>query len=212
MKTYCIQDIVPCANSSNLYLIRKFEETDDIFLEWPHRHDFYALLWLTNGNGFNVIDFEEFEIKSNRIFTMNVHQVHNWSYSQDAQGYFILIDTILAQELHVDFNQPFFDIPLDEISFYQELFQRLYIHTHSLSTLQFLLSLITDTYQVSSHHSKIYYQFKQILHEKISIPMTNEQFAHELKIPLSHLNEVCYKNSGLTIKQFQLAFKMTEAK
>jgi len=212
MKTYCIQDILPFEDSFNLYPTCKFEETDDTPLEWPHRHNFYALVWFTNGYGFNVIDFEEFEIKPNRIFTMNIHQVHNWSYSLDSKGYFTLINPILAQELHLDFNQPFFDIPLEEIYFYKDLFQRLNAQIHTLATLQFLLTLLTTTSQEKSKESKIFYQLKQIIFKKISYQKTNDQFADELNIPISLLNKICYKNTGLTLKQFHLTLKMTEAK
>ena len=46
-----------------------------------------------SNDGLNVIDFEEYEICPQRIFTTNPRQIHNWEYSAETQGYFILMET-----------------------------------------------------------------------------------------------------------------------
>ena len=46
------------------------EVVNDRHVEVPfsHRHFFYAIYWVHEGSGKHIIDFEEYEIKSNRIF------------------------------------------------------------------------------------------------------------------------------------------------
>ena len=52
--------------------------SDDRQVEVPfsHRHFFYAIYWIHEGSGVHVIDFEEYEIKPNRIFFVKPEQVH----------------------------------------------------------------------------------------------------------------------------------------
>jgi len=59
MKVYSISDILPDLNQSLGYYIGVFEDTPDPILEWPHRHDFYSLVWFTKGKGFNVLGEQE---------------------------------------------------------------------------------------------------------------------------------------------------------
>ncbi len=52
--------------------------SDDKQVEVPfsHRHFFYAVYWIHQGSGIHVIDFEEYEIKPNRIFFVKPEQIH----------------------------------------------------------------------------------------------------------------------------------------
>ena len=51
---------------------------NDRHVEVPfsHRHFFYAVYWIHGGNGTHVIDFEEYEIKPDRIFFIRPEQIH----------------------------------------------------------------------------------------------------------------------------------------
>lgn len=52
--------------------------TNDNKVEVPysHRHFFYAIYWIHEGKGIHVIDFEEYEIKPDRLFFIKPEQVH----------------------------------------------------------------------------------------------------------------------------------------
>lgn len=52
--------------------------SDDKQVKVPfsHRHFFYAVYWIHQGSGIHVIDFEEYEIKPNRIFFVKPEQIH----------------------------------------------------------------------------------------------------------------------------------------
>ena len=73
-------------------------------MDWPHRHDFYSLVWFTDSSGINVIDFEEYEIKPNRLFLMHPKQVHNWSYSKESKGYILVFDKAFHKRISLRIN------------------------------------------------------------------------------------------------------------
>lgn len=56
----------------------KLGDVNDKHMEVPfsHRHFFYAVYWIHEGCGIHVIDFEEYEIKPDRIFFIRPEQVH----------------------------------------------------------------------------------------------------------------------------------------
>jgi AraC-like DNA-binding protein len=60
--------------------IRISEGFDDASLEtaFPHRHNFYMICLVIKGKGKHVIDFEEIEIKTRRLFFLKPEQVHFW--------------------------------------------------------------------------------------------------------------------------------------
>lgn len=80
----------------------KCKVTNDQHVEVPfsHRHLFYAVYWIHEGKGTHVIDFQEYEIKTDRIFFIRPEQVHflhpeaNLNYS--------------ALQFTEDFIMPFF--------------------------------------------------------------------------------------------------------
>jgi AraC-like DNA-binding protein len=58
-------------------------------LPYPHRHDFYHVVWVTQGSGWHVIDSERYEVRPDTVFFMAPGQVHDFQLSADAQGYTI---------------------------------------------------------------------------------------------------------------------------
>jgi AraC-like DNA-binding protein len=55
--------------------------------DFPHRHDFYNLIYIKQGSGWHDIDFRRFKIEPNQLFFMNEGQVHEWFLSEDTVGY-----------------------------------------------------------------------------------------------------------------------------
>lgn len=58
-------------------------------LPYPHRHDFYHVVWVTHGSGYHIIDFERHEVKPDTLFFMAPGQVHDFQLSEDAKGFTI---------------------------------------------------------------------------------------------------------------------------
>ncbi len=58
-------------------------------LPYPHRHDFYHVVWVTAGSGLHIIDSERYDVRPNALFFMSPGQVHDFQLSQDTTGYTI---------------------------------------------------------------------------------------------------------------------------
>ncbi|HCM36082.1 helix-turn-helix transcriptional regulator [Chryseobacterium sp.] len=56
-------------------------------IERPHRHDFYAAVLFTGGNGAHEIDFQKYEVSEGSLFFLSPGQIHSWELSADIEGY-----------------------------------------------------------------------------------------------------------------------------
>lgn len=219
MKIYSLNDIIPTLENTSEFFVGLFEETEDPDIEWPHRHSFYSMVWLTEGSGFNVIDFEEFEIKPSRIFTVSPKQVHNWSYSLDSRGYFIIIAEHFAKELNIDFHSPFLDIPASYKNLIEEIVKRLAADCQSAENsnrrdkigIAYLYSLLSKD-QIKPASSAVINDFKRLISETYETSGSMEQYATRLNLSTNDLNQICQEATGLTPKQLQLDMKITEAR
>ncbi|WP_028298040.1 AraC family transcriptional regulator [Olivibacter sitiensis] len=212
MKIYQINDIIPSLVKPKEYYVGVFEDTPDPDIEWPHRHGFYSLVWFTQGNGINVIDFDEYEILSNRIFTINTKQIHNWNYSVDSRGYFLLIEEHLAKQLNIDFSMPFVDLKTDDIPFVNEIFKRMTSENNQLTAIPYLISLLSRPEIRPNKLGHTIIQYKKLITENYDKNFTIEQYAEKLNLSTETLNQLCKDETGLTAKQLQLDLKITEAK
>jgi AraC family transcriptional activator of pobA len=52
----------------------------------PHAHDFYLLLYITQGHGTHTIDLITYDLQPGSLFLLMPGQVHCWSLSADTQG------------------------------------------------------------------------------------------------------------------------------
>ncbi len=89
---YSIKNIVPENNEVVDFSFSTFEHflNEAEHLKESHRHDFYTFILTLEGSGSHIIDFEEFEIKPNRLFFINYDQIHSWDINSDVKGYIIL--------------------------------------------------------------------------------------------------------------------------
>jgi len=79
IKHYALNNEAPPQNQF------KMQRMEDIFdlsqgqTDTPHRHDYYTIVWVKEGQGHHQIDFETYAITGRQVFFVNpgkVHQVH----------------------------------------------------------------------------------------------------------------------------------------
>lgn len=46
----------------------KLQDNPDIPRGFPHRHNYYHLLWMTEAEGTHMLDFESFPVRANTVF------------------------------------------------------------------------------------------------------------------------------------------------
>jgi AraC family transcriptional regulator, transcriptional activator of pobA len=78
------------AEANSFYIEQmKTHLTDRMFLNNPHKHDSYLLLYITHGGGEHTIDFRSYEATPGSFFLMTPGQVHSWKMKPDTDGYII---------------------------------------------------------------------------------------------------------------------------
>jgi AraC family transcriptional regulator, transcriptional activator of pobA len=58
-------------------------------LPYPHRHDFFHIIWVERGSGHHVIDEVKYEVRPRALFFMSPGQIHDFVLSDDTEGYTI---------------------------------------------------------------------------------------------------------------------------
>lgn len=58
--------------------------------EFPHRHDYYEILFLEDGSGIHIIDYEPVEIKTPVFYFLTKGQIHFWKLNKPLRGKAIL--------------------------------------------------------------------------------------------------------------------------
>jgi AraC-like DNA-binding protein len=221
MKEYPINFIIQNRENSQGYFVGTFEDTEDPEIEWPHRHSFYSIVLFTVGSGINVIDFSEYEILPNRLFTINPKQIHNWNYSENSRGYILNFEAHLAKELDIEFASSFIDIPDSDKSFFNKVFEKLIFESrqndhlgkkNNRTGISYLCSLINRFTSSPKATNLILTNFKNLICQNFSETQTIEYYAKCLHTSTVKLNTCCKMYIGITAKQFQLDLKITEAK
>lgn len=73
------------------FIVKKYtiiEFQDSISIK-PHRHNFYYLLFIQEGTGSHMIDFNSYTIAKNTFFFLKPGQVHHVDFTSQAKGYLI---------------------------------------------------------------------------------------------------------------------------
>ena len=195
-------------------------------MDWPHRHDFYSLVWFTKSSGINVIDFEEYEIKPDRLFYMQPKQVHNWSYSKESQGYILVFDKHFISEIPLELMDiAFFDLKPNNVKLLKPLFENLIEESKLNDNLgeksivlgvNYLLLHLTRMASDLKHNIKTkpttILEFSKLVTDTISKNLTVKDYADQLHLTVEKLNELCKENYGQNPKNIILEKKITEAK
>lgn len=82
------------------------------FINQPHAHSDYIVVFFTKGKGTHYIDFEQYKVKSGSVFLLAPGQVHSWELSDDSDGYVFFHTEIF-------FNQYFLNQKIEDFSFFQ---------------------------------------------------------------------------------------------
>jgi len=90
---YCLDTFSKKANE-NLFYIETLQThlQRHEFVSKPHRHDFYLLLYITQGSGKHYIDFVTYDLSPGSFFVMTPGQVHAWHLAAGTDGYIIFFE------------------------------------------------------------------------------------------------------------------------
>ncbi|WP_163398201.1 AraC family transcriptional regulator [Flavobacterium fluviatile] len=221
MKKYPVYSVenFSCNDIHREFYVNTFKEhlKSHSFIEEPHRHDSYLMVFFTDGCGIHEIDFDRFEIKKGSLFVLQPGQMHHWSLSEDIEGFVI----IFSQELY---NLYFGQKNINDYNFYHSIHNRpemffeiaempkilpyfnLLIEENSpqnnfqLDKMLNLLDCIhieisrkySETYSHKTHSYNIKINaFEKLLEEHFKKEKLPSFYAEKLSITLKHLNRIC---------------------
>jgi AraC family transcriptional regulator, transcriptional activator of pobA len=193
-------------------------------LKVPHRHDHFALFFITKGRGSHIIDFKEFELRANRIFFLSPGQIHSWKTVINSQGFVMLFTSDffsvsnnnrdLRDFLFFNPKSPVPYLDLNKLSFENvvHLFRsieekykgnksfRFNIIRSYLSILFFELVRIYEHSLAFIQNQSIAYnkvtEFEKLVNRHFKTHHSVSDFAEMLHITPNYLNAICSKYKG----------------
>jgi AraC-like DNA-binding protein/quercetin dioxygenase-like cupin family protein len=234
---YCLVDFGTKANETSFYIeeMKTHLETHK-FIILPHKHDFYVVLYVTQGGGTHTIDFHDYPVTPGIIFFMTPGQVHSWKLEAGTNGYILffaanfyqmqanqtsLVDLPFfhslsaAPFLHLP-NQKTIDLLIQDMSneFHRDSKADLRLLRSYLDLLLLVLSKeYKSTGDVLSHSVNFKLRRLEQLIEKNFIKLKKpSEYADLINLSPSYLNNLCKQNLGKTLSELIQSRILLEAK
>lgn len=192
-------------------------------LLFPHRHNFYHLVFFTAGGGSHSIDFNRFKVLPGHMYFMSPGQVHTWEFEGKVEGYVINFSTDFFQSflLRPDFldSFPFFrgivqesvielnsDIQNELVTVFEKLFQKVNsgkpVQWDTVRVMLLYLFMLVDQdweteEKIPFYNYTILHNFQQLIEKHYTVFRLPKDYAGLLYITPSHLNALCKEYLGL---------------
>ena len=90
-KTISISDLINQPHRQVDFLVDKFEDmVEPENIEFPHKHNFYEILWITKGNSNQNINYKNYTISENTLFFISPSQLHMFEKWENIKGFVVL--------------------------------------------------------------------------------------------------------------------------
>jgi len=221
MKKYPIYNIQQfnCNSVNSDFYINTFKNhlVTHSFVEKPHRHDFYLLVFFTAGSGSHEVDFDKFKVQPGSVFVLQPGQMHHWNLSEDVDGFVVFYSkemySLYFGQKDVDSFPFYFSVntkseilltgqesialqPLFKMMLAESLENKIFKQDKILNLLDCIHIELARKYnetvvpEVHAYNSKIK-QFGQLLEKKFIDEKAASFYADALNISLKHLNRIC---------------------
>lgn len=119
-------------------------------LPYPHRHDFFHIVWIARGTGSHIIDSVKYEVRPGALFFMSPGQIHDFDLSADTQGYTISFSSewfaLKLKNQNVLASIPVYD--------HDKRIQALYTEGAGMDDVQRTLDAIGEEYENEPFHAQ----------------------------------------------------------
>ena len=202
-----------------------------------HRDDHYIFFLLTNGLGTLKVDLQDIVLTAGQLYYILPSQVHYHINSNDAEGWFLAIDTSLIPrgfrdvfERHLNLQTPYSLTPY-ELKQYSALLGLLseefverksnkyylqIIHTLAQSFLAMAASTYNTVEPVTENKvtrsSELLREFKNLLTAHSHTIKSPSDYASKLNVSLGYLNESIKKETGSPVSYWIQQEILSEAK
>ncbi|WP_120274876.1 helix-turn-helix domain-containing protein [Mangrovibacterium diazotrophicum] len=242
LPVYSLDNFSSSERKSQQFQVEVFDAKRHFSVKYPHRHDFFEVLYLMRGSGFHVIDGNRYEINPPCVFFMSPGQAHKIEFSHDIEGYIFIFtaDFYLVnrsnQNSLIEF--PFFynlkqdNPPLRlenqlDVQFLENLFKRSISELNSddpgkLDLLRSILDLILMTcasrYRSSENMAGkgkghiLVKQFYHLVEENNHKNLSLKEYSEMLAVTPNHLTQTVKSLTGKTSSQIVKAKQILEIK
>jgi AraC-like DNA-binding protein len=220
---YCLDTFGERAKNLSFYIETLAAHLrDHSFVNDPHKHDFYLLLYVTKGGGTHTIDFRTYDVRAGSFFVMMPGQVHSWKLEPGTDGFVIFFENEFrlqpASNDPIDFGdealiQPKDDRSLDMIV--REMFKE--TDTRILRAWLEVLLLKLLSYQSEGHNESATVIFKikklgQLIEKNFMKLKKPADYANLMNLSPVYLNNLCKKHLGKTLSDLINERVILEAK
>ncbi|MBV5315533.1 MAG: helix-turn-helix domain-containing protein [Prolixibacteraceae bacterium] len=242
LPVYSLHNFSSPERKSQQFQVEVFDANRHFSVKYPHRHDFFEVLYLLKGSGYHVIDGNKYEIKPPCVFFMSPGQAHKLELSNDIEGYIFiftadfyllnrsnqnsLIEFPFFYTIHQD-NPP---LPLDnenDIRFLESLFRQSIAEisqsgNYTIDLLRSILDLILTTcaarYKVSENMLNkgkgqiLVKRFFHLLEENHQKNLSLNDYSGMMGVTPNHLTQTVKLLTGKTSSQIVKAKQLMEIK
>ncbi len=239
---YSLHNFSSPERDSQQFQVEVFDASRHFSVKYPHRHDFFEVLYLLKGSGFHVIDGNKYEINPPSVFFMSPGQAHKIEFSNDIEGYIFIFteDFYLINQSNQNrlIEFPFFftirqdNPPLilndqEDVLFLESLFKKGITGAekgddYSIELLRSILDLIltssatlykTDEKMLNKGKGHIVVKkFFQLIEDNYHKNLTVSEYANQLAITPNHLTQTVNNLTGKTSSQIIKAKQVLEIK
>ncbi|RED96682.1 helix-turn-helix transcriptional regulator [Marinoscillum furvescens] len=237
---YSLDKFKPVPGSALPFQIEVFDANRHFEVLYPHRHDFFEVLFLTHGSGIHVIDSNEYEIKPPCVFFLSPGQTHKLELSNDIAGYiflftaeFYLLDRsnknkLLEYPFFFNLNQenpPLALTDTSDVAFLTALFRKGAALMQEPEIGEFansLLDLILNTCERLYPHDiraiekgkghMMVKRLRKLIEEKYHQNLSIKEYAELLHVSENHLTHIVRDLTGKTSKQLIIDKQILEIK
>lgn len=224
------------------FQVEVFDANRHFAVKYPHRHDFFEVLYLAKGSGFHVIDGNKYKIQPPCVFFMSPGQAHKIEFSNDIDGYIFIFNADFYLINHSNRNRliefPFFftirqdNPPLllekeKDVKFVESLFERAVAclslkkalsADHLRSILDLILTTCAVLYKVDENKMSkgkghiLVKKFYQLVEENYQKNLNVSQYAGLLAVTPNHLTQTISQLTGKTSSRIIKAKQILEIK
>lgn len=239
---YSLQSFSSPGRKSQQFQVEVFDANRHFAVKYPHRHDFYEVLYLSKGSGFHVIDGNKYKIQPPCVFFMSPGQAHKLELSNDIEGYififtaeFYLINRNNQNRL-IEFpffftirqdNPPLYLEKTGDVEFLENLFKKgiSVLSEYENSGVELLRSIldlilnfcsalykIEEPVQSNGRGHIIVKRFYQLVEENYQLNLSVADYAGKLAITPNHLTQTITQLTGKTSTQIIKSKQVLEIK
>ena len=229
------------SDDTNDFSIRSFSEMGSLSsTPHPHRHAFYEIIYIKEGEGNHVIDFETYPVIPESLYFFSPDQIHFWQLTKPLEGVSIKFSEsfllLPPSELYLTEYLDFFhntEYPPNlilsngkgkEIKYLFSRIEKEYRsdgYVRDLKIRSYLIILLIEIQRIfmadSSKRdvirgSALVSLFKKLVSKNFLTHRSAAYYAEKLGISDAYLHELTRKNTGMTPSQIIRKELATEAK